>query len=87
MTACGSADNSGTDVSEENVVSEITEVPETTNTEEVVVETETEEVSYNTNLEEYIANKKNTWINSLTSEPDYKDEWLSLYVSSNGIYK
>lgn len=50
-------------------------------------ETETEEVSYNTNLEEYIANKKNTWINSLTSEPDYKDEWLSLYVSSNGIYK
>lgn len=50
-------------------------------------ETETEEVSYDTNLEEYIANKKNTWINSLTSEPDYKDEWLSLYVSSNGIYK
>lgn len=50
-------------------------------------ETETEEVPYNTNLEEYIANKKNTWINSLTSEPEYKDEWLSLYVSSNGIYK
>ena len=50
-------------------------------------ETGTEEVSYDTNLEEYIANKKNAWINSLTSEPDYKDEWLSLYVSSNGIYK
>ena len=50
-------------------------------------ETGTEEVPYDTNLEEYIANKKNTWINSLTSEPDYKDEWLSLYVSSNGIYK
>ena len=50
-------------------------------------ETGTEEVAYDTNLEEYIANKKNTWINSLTSEPEYKDEWLSLYVSSNGIYK
>ena len=50
-------------------------------------ETGTEEVPYDTNLEEYIANKKNAWINSLTSEPDYKDEWLSLYVSSNGIYK
>ena len=50
-------------------------------------ETGTEEVSYDTNLEEYIANEKNAWINSLTSEPDYKDEWLSLYVSSNGIYK
>ena len=50
-------------------------------------ETGTEEVSYDTNLEEYIANKKNAWINSLTSELDYKDEWLSLYVSSDGIYK
>lgn len=50
MTACGSADNSNADVSEENVVSE---VPETTNTEEIVVETETEEVD--TRLEDGMA--------------------------------
>jgi len=50
-------------------------------------ETGTEEVSYDTNLEEYIAGKKTEWLNSLASDPDYKDEWLSLYVSSNGVYK
>lgn len=53
----------------------------------VKTETATEEVPCNTNLEEYIQSKKTEAQNSISQDVPYKDEWLSLFVSENGVYK
>lgn len=61
--------------------------PTNSSTTIVKTETDTEEVSYDTDLNEYIATKKSEVENSMSSDVSYKDEWLSLYIAENGIYK
>ena len=53
----------------------------------VNTENSTEEVPYDTDLAAYILSKKAEAQNSMSSDVSYKDEWLSHFISENGVYK
>lgn len=50
-------------------------------------ETTTEEVAYDTNLDDYIAEKKADPQSSLAIGQENMEEWLSLFVAENEVYK